>query len=260
MRIAVLVKHVVDSTEVRFDKNTGELRLRGLPEKISDYDKHAIEAAVRIKSELNATVTAFSFGQKDATKSLKEAVAMGADEGVLISDLKANQIYDPMFTAQVLSRAIEDKGGADLVLCGAMTEDITNHITGTSVAFLLDCSHIPNVTDIELVEEKKIDGVFEMDGTETKFQAEMPVVLSVTRKLNEPRLATKIQILKVPMKKVTTITLADLEMTTDGDSPSSVIFESFTPITKERKRVVLDGEISDITDELIQKFKQENVL
>jgi len=260
MRIAVLVKHVVDSTEVRFDKNTGELKLRGLPEKISDYDKHAIEAAVKIKSELDATVTAFSFGQKDAIKSLKEGVAMGADEGVLILDLKANQIYDPTFTAEVLSRAIENSGGADMVLCGAMTEDITNHITGASVAFLLGCPHIPNVTALGSVEEKKLGGVFEMDGIETTFQTKMPVVLSVTRKLNEPRLATKIQILKVPMKKVTTVTLDDLKKATDGDSGPGASFDSYTPITKERKRVVLSGDINDIADELIQKVREENVL
>ncbi|GAB6904534.1 putative Electron transfer flavoprotein beta-subunit [Desulfosarcina cetonica] len=260
MRIAVLVKHVVDSTEVRFDVNTGDLRLRGLPEKISDYDKHAIEAAVRIKSELKATVTAFSYGSKAALKSLKEAVAMGVDDGVLIADPSADKGFDPIYTADVLYRAIQHHGGADLILSGAMTEDMTHMITSPALAFYAGIPHIANVIKIASVRENEIEGVFEADGYENTFKASLPLAISVTRKLNDPRLATKIQILKVPVKKIATISLDDLGIPPGGEDGPQATFDAYAPITKDRKKLIIDGDPAQMVTTLIQKIKEENLL
>lgn len=153
-----------------------------------------------------------------------------------------------------------EKGGADIVLCGAMTEDITNLVTSPAVAFMMDYPHISNVTTIKTFNEEGITGEFEMDEMIHSFRSQFPIVMSITRKLNEPRLATKIQILKVPLKKITTMTMDDLGLKTEGESGPCAHYQSYTPITKERKRVILSGEIDDIVDELLQKVKEENVL
>lgn len=260
MNIAVLIKHVVDSTEVRFDPKSGELRLRGLPEKISDYDKHAIEQAVTLRGNNQGKITAFSFGTKDAIKSLKEAVAMGADEGVLIAHSKADSIFDPIFIAKVLAKAIEYKGGFDLVLCGVMSEDITNRTIGPLLAAFLDYNHLPNVIKTELQSDKKLVSVSEIDGMEIEAESEMPLILSVSRKLNEPRLATKIQIMKVPMKKVTTLSLTDLGLNENPDNELGCEFVSFTQITKDRKRIILEDDAVNSAKQLMEKLEKEGVL
>lgn len=257
MNIIVLLKHVVDSTEVRFDKKTGELRLRGLPEKISDYDKHAMEAAVQLKARLGGSVTALSFGSKDALKSLKEAVALGADEGVLVFHKQANGIYDPILIAQILSKAIEHQGGCDLVLSGAMTEDITNKIVGSVVASFLNRPHISNVSRLDVSESGNLLATSEVDGVEIETESQLPVALSVLRKLNEPRLATKIQIMKVQMKKVSTVSLEDIGMTVPIEALSNFEIESYSPITNDRKKIVLEDEG---TEKLIEFLKEESVL
>jgi electron transfer flavoprotein beta subunit len=260
MNIAVLIKHVVDSTEVRFDKNTGELRLRGLPEKISDYDKHAVEEAIRIKSKVGGKIFALSFGKKEAFKSLKEAIAMGADEGILIAHNKADQIYDPIFISRVLAKGIDHIGGCDLALCGLMTEDITNRIIGPTLASYLEYNHLTNVVNIDVKSEKSLFSVSEIDGMRVEIESEPPVVLSVSRKLNEPRLATKIQIMKVQMKKISTLSLNDLGLSEDIESEVGCEFESFTPITKTRKRIIFEEESVSAAKNLLAKLEEEGVL
>ena len=260
MNITVLLKHVVDSTEVRFDKNTGELRLRGLPEKISDYDKHAIEEAIRLKSKFGGTVTAISFGKKDALKSLKEAVAMGADNGILINHPQVDQIYDPYYIATVLGKVIEKNDNCDLVLCGVMSEDITNKIVGPMIAASINFNYIPNVSKMSIEDNSKFKALCEIDGYEIEVEASFPIVISVSRKINEPRLATKIQIMKVQGKKISTISLEDIGMTESVEAGSACHFESFTPITKERKHVIFEGDATSAVKELINKLEQEKVL
>ena len=260
MNITVLIKHVVDSTEVRFDKNTGELSLRGLPEKISDYDKNAIEEAIRLKSKFGGTVTAISFGKKDAIKSLKEAVAMGADNGILISNPQFEQIYDPFYIAKVLGKGIEKVDNCDLVFCGDMSEDITNKIVGPMLATNIGFNYVPNVSKISIEGNSKFIALCEIDGYEIEVEASFPAVISVSRKLNEPRLATKIQIMKVQSKKISTMTLEDIGMTENIADESACLFESFTPITKERKHVIFDGDAANTVKELINTLKQEKVL
>lgn len=259
MNVAVMIKHVVDSTEVRFDKKTGELRLRGLPEKISDYDKHAIEAGLQLKERYGAKVKAFTFGSKESFKSLKEAVAMGVDEGILITEPGSNAVYDQVIIAKILARAIAHTGGCDLVLCGAMSEDTTNKITGSALAAFLNMPYLPNVFEYQT--DNGHDWVIssEIDGYEVKMEARPPLVLSVSRKLNEPKLATKIQIMKVPMKKILTYSLSDIGL---GGLVEGVrcTFGGFTPITKQRKKIIFEESAAISVEKLIEKLKEEAVL
>ena len=110
MRIIVCAKHVVDSTEIRWDDERGEVVLRNLPTKISDYDRNALEAAVVPQGVRRATSTSTSSWSavKPALKTLKEAVAMGADKGYLVEG-GWDDPFDPLRTARVLARVI---GGA----------------------------------------------------------------------------------------------------------------------------------------------------
>ena len=120
MHIVVCVKHVVDSTEIHVDKKTNELVLRGLSTKINDYDKNAVEEAVKLKKELGATVSLVTIGPRDAQKTLKEALAMGADDAYLLQ-ISPRQQLDTAQASLILSKMIEKLEPVDLVLCGEVS-------------------------------------------------------------------------------------------------------------------------------------------
>jgi electron transfer flavoprotein beta subunit len=182
-------------------------------------------------------------------------VAMGADQGCLISYDKATQIVDPLLTARILVKAIEHSSGFDLVICGSMTEDTTNRIVGPAVSAFLKWNHMSNVTKLEISDSGNIVTTSEDNITSIRIESSPPIVISVNRTLNEPRLATKIQIMKVPMNKIKTLSLADLSLPDDVNSISSCELESFAPISKDRKQVIFSGEAEESANNLINQLK-----
>ncbi len=149
MRIIVCAQHVVDSTEIRWDDERGEVVLRNLPTKISDYDRNALEAAVTLKEAGDGVeIDVVMVGGEPAVKTLKEAVAMGADKGYLV-DGGWDDPFDPLRTARVLARVIGELDEPDLVMCGLVSEDGYNGVTGPALAQLLDLPYLAPVVALE---------------------------------------------------------------------------------------------------------------
>ena len=145
MRILVIAKHVVDSTEIRWDDARGEVLLRNLPTKISDYDRNALEAAVVLKeSGEYVDLDVLMVGGEPALKTLKEAVAMGADKGYLV-DGGWDDPFDPLRTARVLAGVIGELEEPDVIMGGLVSEDGYNGVTGPALAQLLDWPYVAPV-------------------------------------------------------------------------------------------------------------------
>jgi len=133
-------------------------------------------------------------------------------------------------------------------------------MTGPTVAAFLGYNHLPNVKEIEMDNVDRVVTVSEINGNEVKLESELPVALSVARTLNEPRLATKIQIMKVSMTRISNVSLTELGLSDDIHQSTAFEFESFTPITKERKRIALEGDASSVSDRLLESLRKEDVL
>lgn len=256
MNILVCVKHVVDTSEVRVDKKTGELVLRGIPTKINDYDKNAIEEAVRIKQATGGEVTLLTVGPKEALKSLKEGLAMGAQRAFLIEDKEVPR-YDAIQIAKVLSKAIHQLGSFDLIFCGAVSEDISNNVTGPSLAEWLDMEHLSYIQKIDvegnsIVVERKVNL-----GIET-IEAILPVVVTVDRSLNTPRLPTAIQVMKVKANRITKWTLDDLD-SLDGLN-EGVTLDGYNVVSTDRKKVIFEGDVDTAVNDLLEQLTKEGVL
>jgi electron transfer flavoprotein beta subunit len=132
MRIIVCAKHVVDSTEIRWDVERDEIVLRNLPTKISDYDRNALEAAVTLKETGEfVDLDVVMVGGEPAVKTLKEAVAMGADKGYLVEG-GWDDPFDPLRTARVLAKVLEELEAPDIIMCGLVSEDGYNGVTAPS--------------------------------------------------------------------------------------------------------------------------------
>jgi len=260
MEIVVCVKHVVDTTEVRIDRKTNELILRGIPTKISDYDKHAIEEAVRIKGKLNATVTLLSIGPKEAVKSLKEGLAMGADKAVLISEKEIENL-EPTKIAYLLSSAIKKLGNISLVLCGAVSEDGYNAQVGPAIAEGLNLPHIAYAGEIK-VESNSVTVDRYLEDRIESLKCELPVLITVDRRINTPRLPTVIQVMKVSTSKIVSWNLAGLGFSRDDavlqDAGTRML--GYRIASMDRKNIVLEGERSDSIDELINHLDNEGVV
>ncbi|GAX91708.1 electron transfer flavoprotein subunit beta/FixA family protein [Effusibacillus lacus] len=256
MDILVCVKHVVDSTEVRVDKKSGEIVLRGIPTKINDYDKNAIEEAVRIKQTTGGTVTLLTVGPKEAFKTVKEGLAMGADKAYLIDEGGVN-LDDPIQVAKVLAAGIKKLGKFDLIFCGTVSEDRGNSLTGPSLAEWLDMEHVAyvNKVDVEpdgLTVERRVDQVMET------INSQLPVVLTVDRSINTPRLPTALQVMKVQANRIVKWIIDDLGL--EEPTGNHVHFTGFKVVPAERKRIVIEGDMKTASEQLMRHLVEEGVL
>ncbi len=148
MNIIVLVKQVPNTTKVKLDSKTGNLIREGLESIVNPDDLHALEAAIRIKEETGAKVTAVSMGPPQAVDALTQAIGMGADKGILLCDT-AFAGADTWATSLTLSRAIEKIGDYDLIFCGHQAIDGDTAQIGPQVADWLGIAQATYVKEIE---------------------------------------------------------------------------------------------------------------
>ena len=187
MNIVVCIKQVPDTTEIKIDPNTNTLIREGVESIINPFDLYAIEEAVRLKETHGGTVTAITMGPPQAESALREAVSLGVDNIILLSDRKFAGA-DTWATSLTLSAAIKKLGDVDLMLFGQQAIDGDTAQVGPGVAAHLDIEQICFVSKIVSIEGKKvvIERLME-DGYDT-LTTEMPLVVSVVKEINTPRL------------------------------------------------------------------------
>ncbi|MEW4903700.1 electron transfer flavoprotein subunit beta/FixA family protein, partial [Clostridium tetani] len=184
MNIVVCVKQVPDTTEVKIDPVTGTLIREGVPSIMNPDDKNALEEALRLKESNGAKVTVITMGPPQAESTLREALSMGADEAILISD-RAFAGADTLATATALSAAIK-KLDYDIVFAGRQAIDGDTAQVGPEIAENLDLPQITYVEKVEVdKEELKVRRAWE-DGYEN-IRVKTPVLLTAIKELNEPR-------------------------------------------------------------------------
>lgn len=260
MKIIVLVKQVPDTTDVRLDPATGVLKRDRNKGIANPEDKYAVEMALGIRDKNGGTITVLSMGPETAKDTLKEALAMGADEAVLISD-PALVGSDVAATAKVLAAAIEGIGAPDLILCGRRSIDGSCGAVGPMLAELLKVSLVSAVRKLDLNAGQLLaEQVW--DSEIRVIEAATPAVVTVSREAKAPRLANAMGIMKAAKKPMTVRMLADL-----GLSPSSAgLAGSVTKVTRvatpERKRRVQawEGVNPAAFSELNQKLAAKGLL
>ena len=189
MRIIVLIKQVPGTDNVKMNPETGVMIRTGQDTVVNPLDEHALEEAVAIKSRLKGVhVTALTMGPPSAEKALREALAMGADDVVLLSN-RAFGGADTIVTARTLAAAIRKLGPADLILCGERATDGETGQVGPMVAIMLGLPVQTYVRKIDLEDHSvTIERIVE-DGFE-RVKVAGPLVISVVKDLNQPRLPT----------------------------------------------------------------------
>lgn len=253
MRIAVCVKHALDETELKLDPGGNPL-ISGTPGKMSTFDKNAVEEALRQRAAHQGEVVAFMAGTPDSRKTLKEALAMGADKGVLIGADPAT--VDTFRTAELLAAGIRKWGPFDLVLCSEGSSDAYSGQVPPMLAEFLGVSYVGYAKKIEINgSSARLERSLE-DSVET-VEGALPIVVSVVSEINEPRYPTLIQIMqasKKPMEEISGEQLSPL-----GDyHPVTVM--SMGVMQSSRKRVMIDGTPDEAASKLLDALAKEGVL
>ena len=154
MNIIVCIKQVPDTAEVRINPETGTLIRDGVPSIVNPFDMHAIEAGLQLREKVGGKVTVLTMGPPQAESALRDAIAMGADDAVLLSD-RAFAGSDTWATSHILSKAIS-KLGADIITCGKQAIDGDTAQVGPEVAEFLNIPHISYVRRVDDITEKTV--------------------------------------------------------------------------------------------------------
>ncbi len=187
MNIIVCVKQVPDTTEVRIDPKTNTLIREGVASILNPFDAYAVEEGIRIREKQGGKVTVITMGPPQAEKVLRDAIAVGADEVVLISD-RAFAGSDTLATSYTLAQVIRKIGAFDLILCGKQAVDGDTAQVGPGIAAHLDIPQIAFVRSIrELSPQKIVAERMTEDGYEV-VESTIPVLITVVKGINEPRM------------------------------------------------------------------------
>ncbi len=260
MNIVVCIKQVPNTNEVKLDPVTGTLIRDGVPSIINPDDKAGLEAALRLKDATGAHVTVVSMGPPQADAVLREAMAMGADDAVLVTD-RAFGGADTLATSTTIAAALK-KIPYDLIITGRQAIDGDTAQVGPQIA-----EHL-NIPNVSYAEEIQVEG----DTVTVKRQYEdryhvvkvkMPCLITALSELNQPRYMTPGGIFDAYReKKVTVWGLNDIEVDTDKiglkGSPTRV-FKSFPKSLKAAGTVVqLDAE--DAADYMLEKLREKFII
>jgi len=252
MNIIVCAKQVIDVSEMKVDSSTKKPILSGVPQKISDIDKNAMEEAINIKDKHGGKITVVTIGPADAKERIKELLAMGADEGVLVT---APENIDYYMTATLLGEAIKKIGQYDIILCGEASVDLFSGQIGPRVAGLLNIPQITYALKVN-AEKDKVTAERNMGDNVVTTESSYPVLITVTKEINEPRLPSLMQILGAANKPINEWTADSLS---SGLKPL-VETVDLKGVSMERKNVIYQDDIDDSIGKLVDSLAKEGVL
>lgn len=190
MKICCCIKQVPGTTEVKIDPETKRLMREGVEAQINPFDLYALEEAVRVKERQTAagdpsTVTVITMGPPQASEALREAISLGADDAILLTD-RAFSGGDTWCTSYALAQAIK-KLQPDMVFCGMQAIDGDTGQVGPGIAVHLDWAQVAYVAEIQELDAKKMTAKRLIEEGYEVVEVKLPAVLTVVKEINEPR-------------------------------------------------------------------------
>ncbi|MDD4939059.1 MAG: electron transfer flavoprotein subunit beta/FixA family protein [Candidatus Omnitrophica bacterium] len=258
MNIIVCIKQVPETTEVRINPETNTLIREGVKSIVNPFDAYAIEEGVRLKEKYGGKTTVITMGPPQADAVLREAVSMGIDEGILISD-RAFAGSDTWATSYTLSAAIRKIGAFDLIICGKQASDGDTAQVGPGISAHLD---IPQVTYVKKIEDIK-DNLARVERmTEEGYEIieiPLPALITVVKEINNPRLPSLKGMMRAKSAKIAHYKASDIEAKEDclglNGSPTQVV-KIFTPAPRIGGQI-LKGDTPEIVEKLAKELKPE---
>ena len=259
MDIIVCIKQNVDMKQIRIKKDTREAVLEGLPLLFGDMDKNALEEAVRLKEKAGSgKVTALALGSVKLKDTIKDALAAGADEAVILIDRLFNNL-DARGKAKVLATAIRKIGKFDVLMVSEGSTDNYSGQVGPRLAELLDIPALTYVKQLEFT-NGKMKATRNMEESFEVVESALPALVAVTSGINEPRIPSLMQILKAARKPLQEWNTAALGLNSADLGQNDVNLISNLAPVELRKKIVYEGKVEENVDNLVNSLIKEGVL
>ena len=257
MEILTCIKQVPGTTEVEVDETTGVLKRDGVDSKMNPYDLCALETALRIKQETNATLKVITMGPSQAKQVIEESFMMGADEGAIISDRKFAGA-DVLATSYTISQGIKKIGNPQIIICGKQTTDGDTAQVGPEIAEFLNIPHVTNVTKILDIKEESIVVEVDMPNTLEVCEVKYPCLITVEKDIFQPRLPSFKLKIQTKDREIPIFTLNDFEDKDEmnyglNGSPTQVL--KIFPPTPNTDKDILRGSSDELSEALSNKLK-----
>jgi electron transfer flavoprotein beta subunit len=257
LKIIACIKQVPDS-EAKVKADNGAVSWGDAPLVINPFDEYAVEGALQQREAVGgSTVTALCIGPQSAKEALKHALAMGADDAVLVSDPALNNL-DTVGAARVLAAAINKIGGVDMVVFGRQTLDSGSGLTPAQTARVLGWPLLGLAGQIKVdAGSVQVERVIE-EGRQS-IKAKLPAVISVVQSIGEPRYPSFMGIRKASKSTIPVWSLSDL----GASAPAPVVTRSelMNPPARETTVEIITGESpAEIAEKLANKLIAEKVL
>ena len=261
MNIVVCVKQVPDTAEVKINPETKTIIRQGLPNIVNPYDKHALEAAIQLKEKHGGKITVISMGPPQATEALKECIAMGADEAVLLSD----RIFggaDALATSFTIAAGIRKIADFDLIICGKQAIDGDTAQVGPEVAEHLNIPQVTYAAKLD-VDGKTLKVSRELDEGYEIIETELPALVTVVKSINDPRLPTVRGTMKANRTEIPVWSAEDIEVNVEKigfkGSPTQVR-KIFAPPARTQGEMIQADDVQTAAAALAAKLKEAKIL
>lgn len=255
MNIIVCIKQVPDTAEIRINPETNTLMREGVPSIINPFDLYALEAGIQLKEKLGGKVTVLTMGPPQAETALREAISMGADGAVLLSD-RAFAGSDTWATSYTLAQAIK-KLSADIIFCGKQAIDGDTAQVGPETAEFLGIPHISYIRKIEEVKDNYIRVQRLMDEGYDIVESGLPVLLTAVKELNQPRMPSlkgKMAAKKAEIKKMGKAEIEADENNLGLKGSPTQVKNIFAPQIKAERKMI-EGAPEEQVDALITELR-----
>lgn len=265
MEIVVCAKPVPDPRQwsrIALDPVTKVLRREGVETVLNPLDRHALEAALQIRQKLGGKVRVISMAPPFALEVLRETLALGADEAVLLSD-RAFAGGDTLATVRVLAAGLRHWNvQPDLILCGAESVDGSTGQVGPQLASLLGMAHLSYVCGLEEVAADHLIARWQVEEGYARVEVQLPAVLTVTREMNKPRGISMLGVVQARNKPLLAWSAADLgidpAMCGLAGSPTQM-GDMWLPESGRRKEI-LSGDLAEVISQLLDRLRELAVL
>ena len=257
MEILVCVKRVPDTAENEIEVNSdgSDIERDDLVYSVNEWDNYAVEEAIQIVDNAGGAVTVVSLGDEESEEVVRREMAMGANNGILVSD-DTFEGSDGKAVAAIL-KAVVEKGNYDLIMTGVQADDGAGQIGGM-LAAMLDVPYASVVNSIEVLSDSRLKVGREIEGGNQEMnEIELPCVLSIQTGINEPRYVGIRGIRKVASVDIPVLGASDLgiDAASVGESGAKVKrIDYFVPELGEGAEI-LEGSSEEIAEKLIDLLK-----
>lgn len=260
MKIAVCIKQVPDTTDVKINPETNTLIREGVESIINPFDMYAVEEAIRLKERFGGHTTVITMGPPQAESALREALSLGIDSAIHLCD-RAFAGSDTWATSLILAKAVEKMGDFDLVICGKQASDGDTAQVGPGVAAhinLPQATYVRRVDSVHLDTSPKVMVVERLleEGYEL-IELQLPALITVVKEINEPRLPSLRGKMSSRKAEITLWGNKDLGLAEDqiglNGSPTQVV-KIFTPPPKKGGKT-FEGEPQEVVEQLFREIK-----